>query len=322
LVLIAGFGLSSPAVAQTTAGAEKFIIEALPDRFSRRVESQRKMLRQFGLADPDKTQRGVINALKIWTADYPIVKVCFYPSPQRIRVRIARIAMEWKSVAAGLPLDFGNLSNSRLCKRTEVNHIRVGYAYSGYWSLVGTDSIRLAGQEEQSINLQYFDQAPPDEREFRSTVLHEFGHAIGLEHEHQNPLSMCRDEFDWPKIYKWLGGPPNNWSKETVDFNMGILNEKGLQATEFDKKSIMLYTFPASYFRNGAKASCYNELNITLSLGDRDIVNALYPVNQAARIALVDRIREHHLALVEASRSAKGAKSGVIQLINEYMPKR
>ena len=314
---------TSPRKDQGSVATERFIIEALPDRLSRRVESQRKMLLQFGLGDPAKTSKGVINALKVWTVDYPKLRVCFFAGPQQVRSRVAKIAMEWNSTVPGLPiLDFGDPANPRLCKKTEVNHIRIGFHHpeGGYWSLVGQDSIRQAGQDEQSLNLEDFDKTPPSDDEYHATVLHEFGHAIGLEHEHQNPMSKCHDEFDWPKLYKYLGGPPNNWSKETVDFNMGALNEPGLLSTDFDNRSIMLYTFPAWFYKNGTAAHCYSEQNKILSDGDQALVAQLYPANQNDRIALAKNTREHHLAMIKASAQAEGSKSGVFQLIDEYLP--
>jgi hypothetical protein len=306
-----------------TAGDSKapaFTIEALPDQLARRVQSQKDMLRQYGLADPDKTSKGVINALKIWTTNYPEIKVCFFSGSQELRSRIAKIAMEWKSAVPGVPLDFGDLDNPRLCKTGEVNHVRVGFEFTGYWSLVGQDGIKFASQNQQSMNFEGFDTSPPDDAEFHEVVLHEFGHAIGLEHEHQNPLSKCKDEFDWDKIYIWLAGPPNNWSKEKTDFNMGVLNTSGLLASAFDRRSIMLYTFPPQYFKEGTTASCYSPPNTSLSDGDKSLVAALYPESREAKLKLQDDIKKGHLDLIKASGQAEGAKSAVLELVGSYMP--
>ena len=49
---------------------------------------------------------------------------------------------------------------------------------------------------------------------------HEFGHALGLHHEHQSPATTCNEEFDWDYIYKAFGEPPDGWDKQTVDNNM------------------------------------------------------------------------------------------------------
>ena len=84
----------------------------------------------------------------------------------------------------------------------------------------------------------------------------------------------------------------------------------------------MLYTFPDWYYKAGKKATCFHEQNVNLSAGDKAIVTQLYPKDPKARTAIVNQIREHHLAQVEQSGKAAGAKSGVLQLINEYLPER
>jgi hypothetical protein len=313
---------SSHAADQKAIDPEKFVIEALPEEDARRVQSEREMFRQFGLADRDKTPKGVANSLKIWTVDYPSIKVCFFAGSKSLRAGIVNIAMQWKVAVPGLPLDFGDPVDPRMCKPGEVSHIRIGFDKTGYWSHVGTDSIRKAGQNAESMNFAGFDKGPPDDLEFRATVLHEFGHAIGLEHEHQNPLSQCEKEFDWPKIYKWLGGPPNNWTEEKTRFNMGELHESGLKLTTFDSKSIMLYTFPLSYFKSGMKLTCFSERNTELSEGDKELVRELYPVGETAKIAIAQKIHDHYLALINASGKTEGSKSAVLQVINELSPAR
>jgi hypothetical protein len=86
----------------------KFVIEALPEESARRVESERKMFRLFGLAEPDKTPKGVVNALKIWTYQYDKVRVCFLNGSKQARARVVKVAMEWKAAVPGLQLDFGS----------------------------------------------------------------------------------------------------------------------------------------------------------------------------------------------------------------------
>jgi serralysin len=82
-----------------------------------------------------------------------------------------------------------------------------------------------------------------DEAEYSRVVLHEFGHALGMIHEHQNPAN----EIQWnnPEVYRALGGPPNNWDTDTIDHNMfREYSQDQTQFTDFDEKSIMLYSFP------------------------------------------------------------------------------
>ena len=84
----------------------------------------------------------------------------------------------------------------------------------------------------------------------KGTVLHEFGHALGLEHEHQNPSGGVQ----WNKeaVIKDLSGPPNNWTIDIIERNIfKALSQTYTQYTQYDPSSVMHYSFPASWTLNG-----------------------------------------------------------------------
>ena len=230
---------------------------------------------------------GVVTRLKVWPPELDTLRVCFFGGSKDIRSRIANVALEWTRHGAVLPLDFGSLQDPRRCLTGGENHIRVGYRYSGYWSLVGQDSYNLANQNEQSMNLALFDIRAPAEPEFSRVVLHEFGHAIGFQHEHQNPEADCEQEFDFIAIYAYLAKPPNNWPPEVVDHNMRSLNPVGLATTTFDAGSIMLYTFPPEFYHKGQNSPCYAEENTTLSSGDLELALDMYPPDRNVAVARI-----------------------------------
>ena len=80
------------------------------------------------------------------------------------------------------------------------------------------------------------------------------------------------------------------------------------------------YTFPPEFFKQGTRASCYNPPNMSISDGDKSIVAALYPTGREAKVKLQAEIKKNYLDLIKASGQAEGAKSGVAQLVGEYMP--
>ena len=67
-------------------------------------------------------------------------------------------------------------------------------------------------QNEPTMNYGWL--APDnDDEEGPRVVTHEFGHALGCIHEHQNPPGLI-----WNKrvVYEYYMKPPNNWTKEEV----------------------------------------------------------------------------------------------------------
>ena len=102
-------------------------------------------------------------------------------------------------------------------------------------------------------------------------MLHEFGHALGLIHEHQNPGG--RIPWNRDVVYDALSGPPNNWSKETIDRNMfQPWDEKETNFTSIDPESIMMYPIPAAW-TDGAFTV---DLNDTLSETDKQFIASIY----------------------------------------------
>jgi len=110
------------------------------------------------------------------------------------------------------------------------------------------------------------------EQEVRRVVLHEFGHAIGLIHEHQNPQHTIN--WNKPAVIHDLSGPPNSWDEATIDTNMFKFYQPGeVDATDVDPVSIMMYPIPKSWTTDGFSAG----LNGELSDMDKSKVRSHYP---------------------------------------------
>ena len=294
-------------------------LEALPPELAERVRRRDASFRRLGLSN---VHRGVYARLGLWPPSDRVVRVCFMDGSQELRRQIATYANEWTLAQTSLKLDFGDGEELRECDPDdgEISHIRIGYDEAGYWSLVGQDSIQLASQFVSSMNLQDFDTAPPDPEEFRRVVLHEFGHALGFHHEHQNPVSGCEDEFDWDHIYSYLAGPPNNWPKEQVDFNMRRLDQSGLVADRFDRDSIMLYTFPPDYFKSGEQSPCFAPYTTALSPGDRHMMEQMYPADRSTDITRYEAARKVLLETAEEAKSDQVTRTDALATLKRYLP--
>lgn len=149
--------------------------------------------------------------------------------------------------------------------------IRISFiADSGSWSTVGTDC-KVVPDNEPTINFGWLRNNTDDE-EWERVVVHEFGHALGCIHEHQSPAGGIK--WNKPAVYKYFGGPPNNWSKAEVDSNLFQKYSKSItQFTQLDVTSIMMYFFPPEFTTDGFGTPENKKLSPT----DIDFIRKQYP---------------------------------------------
>ena len=179
---------------------------------------------------PDGGDRAISPIGKAWM-NGTTLKVRFLegtPAQQAV----AREQAAWWSEACNIRFDFGNHPDADL---------RVTFNPDlGAWSFVGTDNKGIPG-DEATMNLGFLDGG---------TAGHEFGHAIGLAHEHSNPQGGI--QWNEPVVIAALAGPPNFWDEAKVRHNVFRKYELDqIKGTQFDPDSIMLYAFPAAWTLNG-----------------------------------------------------------------------
>jgi hypothetical protein len=250
------------------------------------------------------------------------IRVSFSGGDSTLHQKIAEVASEWVT-KGGINLSFsftemnGKYRTWKPSDHSYSAEIRIAFKsgdMGGYWSHVGTDSINqelVGGQPSQaSMNLDSFDRTLPVN--WVAVVLHEFGHALGFEHEHQNPTGGCdfrfeddsgyvmtKDSDGWytvdangkrPGLYTYLGGYANYWSRATVDRNLRSLpTSKAFMIGPFDSLSIMKYFFDAFMFEMGEKSPCYTSTeNLTLSAQDITGAQTAYPRDPRQVILLRD----------------------------------
>ena len=190
--------------------------------------------------------------------------VRFLNGTQAQKDRVKEYAKQWEQ-HANLILSFVDSGNA---------DIRIGFQWKGdrgSWSYIGTDIFNIP-QTEPTMNFGWLDINGRDVDEYSRTVLHEFGHALGCIHEHQNPSANI--PWDKPAVYKYFAGPPNNWSKEDVDNNLfATYDASRTQFSQFDKESIMLYAID-----NALTIGDYEvKGNKILSAMDKQFIGVVYP---------------------------------------------
>ena len=286
--------------------------ETMPAKYIQRIMAGMKGLENMDNSDSAK---GLFSKLVVWPPSYAKLRVCFMGGSDQVNAAVAKVASTWNQVAdLSLKLDFGKMNSPRRCDPNgRESQIRVSYDQPGYWSQLGQNSIVYTAQNEASLNLQDFDKVSNPKMlmqgELKGTILHEFGHAFGLLHEHQSPVATCANEFNWDFIVKYLKGPPNNWDEDTIKFNLAPYAGEDLMMTDFDPASIMLYSFPAEYYLNGPQSNCYiGQSNVDISAADKATVEYMYSADVAARVKNFEQARAQ-LAQIVKTAEAAGTKA-------------
>lgn len=339
LVLAAGLARGqapqqAPASAPAEARPRVSIHETYPNRIRARLEQHNRSLSHVTTPSSGLHPAFAIHITKRWNPGQT-VKIAFRGGDKVVHKKIADTVSEWTHYA-NLNFDFGvdpSTGQYRTWKRTDTAYaadIRVSFDQDGYYSLVGTDSVTpsISKPGEESLNLQQFDQSLPFD--WKAVAQHEFGHAIGFEHEHQGPAAMCDFRFEddpgytpttdnfgqfvtdpsgkRPGLYTLLGGPPNNWPQEVVDFNLKKLPaSSAIIAGPFDKLSIMKYFFEADFFASGTMSPCYTDTeNLVISAQDQAGAAKVYP-RSAAAIAADVTLREKVLTDITKAQAMPAA---------------
>lgn len=207
--------------------------------------------------------RAAIITMKMWQNGQH-VRCRFLDGEAAWQTRVIANARLWEQYA-NITFDFGTDADAE---------VRISFfADSGSWSALGTDAL-VEGyfpKYQPTMNFGWL-RGDTSDNEYERVVVHEFGHALGLIHEHQNPTETL--QWDAAAVYRVFSGPPNYWTKDEIDQNiLKRYSPAGLVTTAFDPQSIMLYQFDASLFLNHVGTPN----NTTMSDKDKELIGQMYP---------------------------------------------
>lgn len=189
------------------------------------------------------------------------ISISFVDGTDAQKALVRRFAQGWIDGLANLRFSWQDPPNTA---------IRISFKYSGSWSVIGT-TCKTVPKDQPTMNFGWLTPGVSDE-EARRVILHEFGHALGLIHEHQNPISSIK--WNKPAVIADLSGPPNNWDGATIDHNMfEQYPPNEIAGTKLDTTSIMMYPIPQSWTLDGTSAGMNNDLSST----DRTFIRKQYP---------------------------------------------
>lgn len=219
--------------------------------------------------------------LKTWNNNQTL-KITFIDGTPEQKAEVEEVSKEW--------LKYANLyfkfypSKSDMSWR-ETPDIVISFKAAGNNSQVGTDSKNMS---TYSMSLS----APSKFKEInRHFIIHEFGHAIGLEHEHQHidrnfdldeaaTLEYCLKEYKLPEISCRI-------------HMLSTVSAKDHYFSKYDPKSIMHYGFHAGFFKS-------NKVEIpasgTLSLLDKLEIANVYPGRTTKEKIIADHYAEINTA--------------------------
>ena len=190
-----------------------------------------------------------------------VIKVSITGGSNSLRSRIQQYATEWSKWGN---IRFKFIADAMQAEiRAEINDDKSS------WSRVGRETLSVPAPEK-TMNFGWLTDATSD-TEVSRVVQHEFGHALGMIHEHQSPAAGI--PWDRDKVLAYYRRT-YNWDDAKIEAN--VLNQAPAASTnysQYDPSSIMQYAIDAGLTTNGYSVGWNNYLSAV----DKQFFGTFYP---------------------------------------------
>lgn len=232
------------------------------------VHSIRKKLSAPAAASRSRRKRSISEPSRLWTPGQTLRISFVDPTEDDVKKAIFAAASEW--------LEYANLQFERVDDEDATAEIRISTngPENASFSLQGTQSMQ---QEGASMLIG----CPPGHDLFEHTVLHEFGHALGLHHEHQHPEANI--PWDLEALRSLIRGiladegVPDEEIEDKMEAELADnflpMPQENLKVLPYDPESIMHYEVLQTHTLGDYETG----LNLRLSEKDKQAARTLYP---------------------------------------------
>lgn len=219
--------------------------------------------------------RAVFQPSKKWVPGQQI-RVRFLDGNEFVRNKVIKYAEIWEEFAN---IDFVFVESGPAEIRVSFNMDKGSWSFFGKDSAIqsyvkrGNESEFVRNNTGASMNFGWFNDRTSDE-EFRRTTLHEFGHALGLHHEHQNKNQNI--QWNEEAVYDYFA--KEGWSREKTYSQVlkRYGNDSEISNGVYDPLSIMHYYYPPELMKGGRVI----HKNTELSDNDKAIIAEMYPFDE------------------------------------------
>ena len=203
-----------------------------------------------------RSKRAVGTYSKFWDNGRTLTVSFMETLPDELEYRVERIIRQWDPHHS-LAVDF---------VKNRPADIRLYLGGKHNESYLGTDAL-IAPPDQPTLLVA----SKPDHWSFERTLLHEFGHVLGLEHEHLHP--HARIPWNKEKVYDYYRDT-QGWSKTDVDINLfNVSKDPRTHTGTYDKHSIMHYSIPNELTYGDWQVGN----NLVISEQDKINIRTIYP---------------------------------------------